>query len=222
MTADTVYRIMKFAIKKAMNGDFTPSEFNDVFNIASKGYESYLIGELEQYQFGRPVPRIQYSQNKVARQKITPLIYGYNLTVDSTGFSPYPGDYALGDTMFKTYGNTAIRYCEPEKLDTTVNSGIDPIATNPIFLIEDRGFRFYPITIATSKLNYVRNVPDTVWGYTTDANGREVYSQAHSTNPIWSEIDIFEVIVRALALVGVNLQLNVVIGYAQQIKTGGE
>jgi len=213
---------MKFAIKKAMNGDFTPSEYNDVINTAQRQYQSFLAGQLEQYQNGRSQPRVQYTQNEVSRQRMTPLIYGYNLTVDSTGFSPYPGDYLQVDAMYSTYGQSRIRYCEQERLYSTVNSVIDTVATNSIFLIEDRGFRFYPITQATAKLSYVRNVPDIVWGYTLDANGREVYSQANSTNPVWADISMMEIIVRALALVGTNLQLGILNGYAQQIKTQGE
>ena len=222
MNADFPYRIIKFAIKKAMNGDFQPQQYMDVINIAQKSYQNYLIGQLEQYQYGNSSPRIQYSQNEISRQKLTPLIYGYNLLVDVTGFSPYPGDYCLTDSMLSIYGQSRIRYCKQEQLFSTVNSGIDSIATNPIYLIENKGFRFYPITQGSALLSYVRNVPDIVWGYTTDANGRSVYNQASSTDPIWADNDMLEIIVRALALVGVNLQLNVVNQYAEQIKKGGE
>lgn len=222
MTADYPFRIIKYAVKKSMNGDITPQEYMDVFNIAQKSYQAYLLGEVEQYQPGYPQSMVQYGLNEISRQKMTPLIYGYNLNIDSTGFSLYPGDYALADALFSIYGMSRIRFCKQDQLYSTYGSVIDPIAQNPIYLIENRGFRFYPQSLGSARLSYVRNVPDIVWGYTTDANGRAVYNQALSTNPVWNEQDIYEVIVRSLKLVGVNLQINTVIQYTEQIKTQGE
>ena len=223
MTADFCFRIIKFAIKKNMNGDITPQEFNDVINTAQRSYQNLLIGQLQQYQYGHPQARIQYSQNEIARQKITPLICsGYALSINSSGISSYPSDYCVTDSMLTTSGNSRIRYCKQEQLYSTVNSVIDPVASNPIFLIQKDRFQFYPITQGTALLNYVRNCPDIVWGYTLDGNGREVYNQASSTDPIWAEVDMLEIIVRALSLIGCNLQLGVVSQYANDIKKGGE
>jgi hypothetical protein len=214
---------MKFAIKKSMNGDFTRTEYNDVINMAQRSYQSYLIGQLQQYQYGHPQARVQYSQNEVAYQKITPLIYsGYALTIDANGNSSYPDNYCITDSMLTSTGNSRIRPCMQKQLYSTLDSSIDPVATNPIYLIENNRFQFYPITQATAKLNYIRNCPDIVWGYTLDSNGREVYNQASSTDPVWDDIDMMEIIVRALSLVGCNLQLNVVSQYANDIKKGGE
>ena len=223
MTADLCFRIIRFAIKKNMNGDITPQEFNDIINTAQRSYQNFLIGQLQQYQYGKPQARVQYSQNEISRQKISPLIYsGYALTIDSNGNSNYPSDYCITDSMLTTSGNSRIRFCKQEQLYSTVNSVIDPVASNPIFLIQKDNFQFYPTTQASAKLNYIRNCPDIVWGYTIDGNGREVYNQASSTNPIWSDVDILEVIVRALAIIGCNLQLGVVSQYANDIKKGGE
>lgn len=206
-----------------MNGDITPQEFNDVINTAQRSFQSYLIGELQQYQYGHAQARIQYSQNETSRQKITPLIYsGFALTINSSGNANYPADYCVTDSMLTTTGNSRIRYCKQENLYSTVNSVIDPVASNPIFLIEKDKFQFYPITQASARLNYIRNCPNIVWGYTIDGNGREVYNQASSTDPVWQDLDMLEIIVRALAIIGCNLQLGVVSQYANDIKKSGE
>jgi hypothetical protein len=43
-----------------------------------------------------------------------------------------------------------------------------------------------------------------------------------STNPAWYEVDAMQVVVRALAMVGVNLQLGAVQQYAAMIKNQGD
>lgn len=222
MDVNDCYVIMLYACaKNASQGYLSPSDFNTAFNHAQKSYSAYLLGNFQTYTPGRPIAKVELGQNSVVRQRLSPTIYGYNLHIDSTGFSPYPGDYLQTDAMWSIYGFQRIRYIQQNYLQSVYNSTIDPYQTNPIYLVEDLGFRFYPQSLGSSRLNYVRNPPDVVWGYTEDLNGLPVYSAARSTQPLWDDAGLFEIIIRALALVGVNLQLGVVIQYAEVIKKEG-
>jgi hypothetical protein len=60
------------------------------------------------------------------------------------------------------------------------------------------------------------------WGYTLNVNGIPVYSAGSSVQPVWDDATILEIIVRALRLVGVNLQYNDVSAYANQIQVQGQ
>lgn len=222
MTIDTVYKIVQFAVNKAQNGYLTPEEFNLCINNGQRGYAAYLLGTMQQYTPGRPIARVELGQNSVVRQRLTPIIYGYNLPIDTTGFSPYPGDYLQTDAMWSIYGYQRIRYADQHKFVSIYNSRIDPIRRYPIYVLEDVGFRFFPSTLSDARLNYVRNPPDMRWGYVNDANGLPLYSEAHSTQPVFDDAAMMEIIVRALALVGVNLQAAQVSQYAEQIKQGGQ
>lgn len=222
MTVNEVYLLMQYIVNKNQSGYLSPSQFNLVINQGQRSYEEFLLGQFQGYAPGRPIPRVQYGNNETTRQRLTPLIYGYRLAIDSQGKSPYPGDYIATDAMTSIYNFQRVRFVQQDALYSFYNSKIDPIATNPIFLIKDTGFQFYPTTLGQADLSYVRKAPNMVWGYTTDVNSRPVYSAAHSTQPVWNDDAMFEIIVRALALVGVNLQLGVVIQFAQQIKQGGQ
>jgi len=156
---NTVYQLIQYASNKAQNGYVSPEDFNLVIGQAQLSFADYLLGQFQQFQPGRPQARVQYTENQITRQRLTPVIYGYILNPDPTGFAPYPGDYVQTDAMWTMYGNSRVRYCEQEHLYSTVNSSIDPVTTNPIYLIEDEGFRFYPLTIGQAKLSYVRNPP---------------------------------------------------------------
>lgn len=223
MTIDEVYSLVLYATaKNASQGYVSPADFNLTINQASRSYASYLLGSFQQYMPGRPVARVEFGQNTIVRTRLAPIIYWYNLSVDVTGYSPYPGDYLQVDAMLTTTGLNRIRSVQQDSLYSYYNSVIDPVATNPIYLLQDNGFQFYPENINTAKLSYVRNPPDMVWAYTLDGNGIPVYNSATSVQPLWDDASMLDIIVRCLAIIGVNLQTNVLEQYAMTIKNQGQ
>jgi hypothetical protein len=299
MTIDEIYRLVLYSTAKNLQqGYVSPDDFNLTINQAQKSYVSYLLGSFQQYMPGRAVARVEFGQNTIVRTRLAPIIHWDNLTVDPTGFCPYPSDYLQSDAMFTDTGYDRIRCVQQDSLYSFYNSKIDPIATNPIYILEDVGFRFFPINIGFARLSYVANPPDMVWAYADNANGIPVfttgiqgvnvitggsgYSSATvtfsapsiggvqatgtvtlsggvvtgivmtnngsgytgltptitftgvggagatfsapiiSVNPVWDDASILEIIVRALALIGVNLQLNTVEQYSMAIKNQGQ
>jgi len=221
MNVNDMYRICQFAVNKAQNGYLTPSEFNLTINQAQVSYQDYLLGEFQQYQYGRPQARINYSQNQNIRQRLTPLLVETTLTINNTtGQSPYPPDYVQTDTVMTSSFNR-VRYVQQDALYSFYNSQIDPIATNPIYLLEPTGFQFYPVTLGSAILTYVKDAPEIVWAYTT-VNGRPVYSSGTSVQPVWDNVDLLEIIARALKLIGLNLQDGQVQQYANQVTQTGQ
>lgn len=220
---DDVYKIVTYSVgKNLQQGYVSPADFNLVINQAQKQYCAYILGNFEQYQPGRPQARVEFGQNSVVRQRLTPIIYGYNLTIDNTGFAPYPGDYLQQDAMWSFYGYNRVREVQQQYFYSIYNSVIDPVASWPVYMLEADGFRFFPNNLGQAKLSYVRNPPDMIWGYTLDPNGIPVYDPANSTQPVWGDATILEIIVRALRIIGVNLQYNDVSAYANEIKQIGQ
>lgn len=226
MTVDEVYLLVKFIVNKNQQGYVKPADFNTSINQAQRSYVSYLLGSFQQYTPGRPVAKVELGNNRTVRQRLAPIIYGYNLAIDPTGYSPYPGDFLQPDAMWSIYGasiysHKRIRYAQQNSLDAYYNSVIDPVATNPIYLIEDTGFQFYPETQYTARLHYVRDAPQIRWAYTNDMNGRPIYDPANSIDPVWDTAAIFEIVSRQLRMIGVYLQANEVSAFANEItKTG--
>jgi hypothetical protein len=223
MTVDTVYKIMQFAVNKNQNGYLTPDQFNLIINQAQNSYMAWLLGETQQFQYQVGQPRVQYSISENTRQKIQPFINTVTLSV-SSGFSAYPIDYQVTDTMTNSNGIDRIRYAANNKLFSFLKSKIDPVATNPVYSLGKTGFNFYPSTLSSAILSYISVPTQIVWAYTLDVNGRPVYNPATppSVNPKWYDSDMLEIIVRALRLVGVNLKDGEVSQYANEIKNGGQ
>ena len=220
MNVNDMYRICQFAVNKAQNGYLTPSEFNLTINQAQVSYQDYLLGEFQQYQYGRPQARINYSQNENIRQRLSPLITSATLTINGSGESAYPADYVQADTIITTAFNR-VRFVQQDALYSYYNSQIDPIATNPIYLLEPTGFQFYPVTLGSAILTYVKDAPEIIWAYTT-VSGRPVYSSGTSVQPVWDNVDLLEIIARALKLIGLNLQDGQVQQYANQVTQTGQ
>jgi hypothetical protein len=230
MTVDFVYQLMQFVINKNQNGYLSPQDFNNIINQAQFSYLDLLLGQFQSYQVGRPVPKVQFGMNENVRNTLTAFIDTPTLlAIDATGLAPYPDDYQQADAMYDAYMNR-VRFVPQHKLFSYLNSQIDPISNpnNAIYLLESGGFRFYPnatynnVVFANAKLSYVHTPPNIVWGFTPDGDGRPVYNPATSVDPLWYDADMEDVIVRALALVGVNLEAQQVSQYAQMIKSQGQ
>ena len=227
MNVDEIYRLIQYICSKNQQGYISPSQFNLTINQAQVSFMDMLLGQFQQYKYERTQPRVSYSQNETIRNKLTPIIYGYNLTFDSTGFAPYMGDYQEVDTMWQSiyggiYGYNRIRYAPQNKLFSYTTSRIDPIPTNPIYWLEDEGFRVLPTTLSQARVSYVRTPPPIEWAYTLDVNSRPIYDSVNSKQPIWYEADILDIVSRALRIIGVNLQSQAITQYAEEIKNTGQ
>jgi hypothetical protein len=219
MDVNVVFLIWKLALaKNQQEGYGTRENFYLTINQAQRDYLDYLMGEYQTYQATRPIAVVQFGQNERIRQSLAPLIYGAILNVDpNTGIGQFPSDYEYVDNMWGQYGYYNIKFIQQNRLDSVVHSVIDPIAQNPVFIIQHEGFHFFPQTIGLTTLSYIRTPPSIVWGFSLDSNGREVYDPSTSQDPIWAETDIIEIIGRALKIQGVSLQVGSVIQYANDV-----
>ncbi len=224
MDVNEIYVLMQDILaKNIQQGYLSPDDFNTYINQAQRSYLDYLLGEYQQYQTKRPIAVVSFSQNERVRTSIAPLIYNTILPVDSnTGIASFPYNFQQVDAMWGIYGFYNIRFTQQDRLQSNYRSVIDPVQENPIYLIKHEGFQFYPEDIGQARLSYVRTPPTIEWGYTPDSNGIPVYNAATSSQPVWADPDIYNIIVRALAMAGVQLQLNVVMGYSENIKKGGQ
>lgn len=226
MTSDVCYQIMLYAVSKNLqDGYLSSQDFYTAINTAQQQYTDYLLGEYQKYQIRRSIAVVEFGQNQRVRQSLSPLIYGTILPIDATGVAPFPGDYEVVDAMWSVYGNYNIRFIQQDRQDAYLHSSIDPIATNPVYLINHEGFLFFPARPYSenqAKLSYVRTPPSISWGYVLDSNGIPVWNPATSQEPVWGDTDMLNIISRALRLVGVNLDFNTVNQYAEEIKQTGQ
>lgn len=226
MDTNQAYELLKYAASKNQQGYITPDEFNNILMPqAQSSYTDYLLGEYQKYQIKRPIAVVEFGMNERIRMSISPLIYGAILPINTQGVAPVPNDLEYPDAMWGIYGSYNIKFIQQDRQDSYLHSVIDPIQQNPVYLINHEGFQFYPerpYGQNQAKLSYVRTPPPIFWAYTLDTHGRPVYDTINSQQPVWASTDMLEVLVRALALIGVNLNSATLMQYSEQIKNGGQ
>lgn len=224
MTVDEMYSLLKFIIRKNQNGNLIPQDFDLIANRASFSYMDYLLGSFQKYLPGRPMAPATFGQNEDIRQRLTPFITTpVPLTINgSTGVAPYPDDFQADDAMYYGQYNRRVKYIQQDRVDSFVNSVINPIDKSPVYLLVQDGFQFYPATLGTAKLSYIRTPKTIKWNFIEDIYGRPVYNPIGSQDPEWYDLDAMQVVTRALAMLGVNLQLNIVEQYSQMLKNQGD
>lgn len=224
MDSNRVYLLMQYAIgKNGSQGYFSSEDFYTVINAAQSSYTDYLLGEYQQYQAGRPIAVVEIGNKEKIRNSIAPLIYDTILTPNiTTGIASYPSDYMATDAMWNVYGFYNIRFTSQPRLASFMGSSIDLIEDNPVYLLKHDGFQFYPTNIGLTKMSYVRTPPSITWAYTLDSNGIPVYDPLNSQQPVWADYDMLQIIVRALRIVGVNLDFGAVVQYANEVKMTGQ
>ena len=223
MTVDDTYKLMQDIVNKYQSGYLSPAEFNRYINQAQRSYLAYLLGEYQQYQNGRAIARVEIGMNQKVMQSLSPFIgEPTTLTIDVNGNATYPDNFEAVNAMFYGSSYKRVRYVMWDKLYSYFNSSIDPIATNPIYLVKDTGFKFFPILLGTAYLSYVSTPTDIVWGYTEDINEQPVYDPTTSVDPAWLDIDMLDIIARALQMFGISIQANDVVQYSTMVKNQGQ
>lgn len=221
MDANTPYQIIKYAANKNQNGNIRPQDYNLIINQGQRDYMKYLIGEVQSYMQGRPISKVELGNSLHVMTSLAPFIDAPStISINGSGIGAWPSDMEEVVAMY-TSSMDRIRYAQQDSTWSYLKSVIDPVATNPIYNITNGEFQYYPITLGTAKISYVKTPPDIVWAFTLDSNNRPVYDAGSSVAPLWSDTDMMEVIARALRLVGINLQVAAVSQYANEVKTVG-
>jgi hypothetical protein len=137
--------------------------------------------------------------------KLAALIQETTLTI-SGGRAIKPTDFAY--TLALRINNAKVFQVNPDMIWAVQEDVIDPAGadTDSYYYTEYQNYySFLPANIAVQvTLDYVQTVPDIVWGYTLDGNGRQVYSAGLSTQPVWGQLTIVEITERALKGFGLS------------------
>lgn len=223
LSVDEMYKIEQDILNKNQKGYFPPEQFARLNNQTQYDYLNSLLGDIRKYMNGRPIPPAAWGMTARVRESLTPFIQPpTTLTVNpATGIADNPPDYEMWDAMYWGVYKQRVKFIQQGRLASHINSAINPINRNPIFMSIYTGFEIYPNNIGTTQLSYIRSPKEIRWGYTNDIYGRPIYNPATSTNPEWQRMDVMEIIARTMRIMGVNLQVAEVSQYAEQIKNTG-
>lgn len=220
MNINDCFKIVTYLVDKYQGTGVSPEEFNRIFPMAERSYFDMLAGGVEDFQPGRPVPRIALGMSNNVNEALAPFIQTSALTI-SSGSATVPTNLFKAIAM-RTTANVDILRVDHSKLASKLNSSIDaPTLTKPCFNEVGSTYKFYPTSLTSANLTYLRLPNSPVWGYTT-VSGRPVYDAGTSVQSEWNDADLNKIIMRAVGVIGVSVNDQLLIQAANQVKAKGE
>ncbi len=233
-TSNSVYEDVQFLCNKYHHGYVAPDEFMNTFNTAQRIYMNRLLGQMQEYQPGRPVARTGGHMTQVIEEKLAPFTRRVTLksSNDLSNVKVQFPDF-LKLLSLNTEDGKRVRRVKHEQIHSAINSTIDPpSATNPYYYEYDGGFRMITGSDDLDRMimTYIGKPDDIVWKFTigniTDLSpgGEPVYSPTNPDNvdPKWRDQEINEIIFIQLGLIGLNLKDMDLIRASQTAKQIGE
>lgn len=156
-TIDEVYSLVKYrANKSGYLGSISPDDFNLLFPRAEL---RYFNKEYVQYA------STQRISDALSKFKSDPTA----ITVDSNGKYTIPADLLHVDAITHTISGiqNEVTRVESDRIANNLSSSYDaPSLEFPIYTQYSTYLQFYPITLATATLTYLKKPTTSVWGYT--------------------------------------------------------
>ena len=213
----------KDVCRKHQFGEIQPDLFNKSVSTAQDSFYDWLIGQLEQYKAGKPVPMVAVGMSTKISRWLLPLFHQPTLTVVSNVVA-YPVDLDYQVSLIDSDTNRNIERIDYSKVAARLNSKIDPITdtSSPFYTEGATGWQIYPTSVANVKVTYYSRPPEVVWGYTLNSNGRGVYNPATSVDPVFDDVSMRKILARAIRLMGFSFTEPDWVEYGNQVKQGGE
>jgi hypothetical protein len=214
------FKILAYLVDKYQGTDISPEEFNRIFPMAERSYFDMLSGGVEDFQPGRPVSTIGLGMGNNVNEPLAAFMQTSTLTI-SSGSASVPANLFKSVSM-RTSANIDIIRVDHAKLGNKINSSIDaPTLSKPCYNEIGSTYRFYPTSLTTANLTFIRLPIEPVWGYTI-VSGRPVYNPSTSIQSEFGDADLNKIIMRAVGLVGISINDQLIIQAANQVKLKGE
>jgi len=209
--------------RKNQIAQITPDEFGYAMTAGQKGYQEYLLGFVQQFQPGRPVPVVGLGMNNKISTDLSPFKVEEKTINIASNIAPYPDKFRYLALMTDPSGKK-VDWISDNKLPGRMNSVIDPPTdTGKCWYNEAAtGWHVYPNgQISSVIVNYYVKPDDVVWGYDI-VGGRPVYNQAKSVNPQFNDSAMTEVLGRACKILGLSFQSENLVQFGMEVINKGE
>lgn len=221
---DTCYLIISFWLKKNQAGSISPDRFNLSFNAAQREQFNWLSGNIEQWQYSKPAPRIGIGYSQVIEERLAPFIVSPpTLTIPASGQITKPLDLVRLLSLSTSSNTIPLKRVSHDRIWSFMGSVINPVSsTYPIFIEYNNYYQVYPTNLGSADIIYLRMPKEAKWAYTLDTNGRPIYDPANSINPEWKDVDINEILIRQIKQIGISIREQQLIQYARTEQQVGE
>jgi len=237
MTLMEIYDFIKFIGDKDYNGNyFRPAQFNAAIQAANLDLYKKVSGIPEEYQPGTPLAREHFEINQKALDEVRDFKGHLFDQAVASGYFALASDFVYHDSCSYKYqrnvDGTPTTLPRPVEIlredqaaDRRGNWIKKPTTKDPIAVyrrIDDSNNRLYiyPDTISAVDFHYYRLPAQPVFAYTISQDAL-VYNAGGSTEFEWSESKHMDLVRILLSYLGMNLEHELLVQYAEQLKKQG-
>jgi len=221
MNINEVYKLVSYLVDKYQGTYLSPDDFNMVINMAQIQYLASLTEDT-----GNPTRNPKAPTGMASSATLVDMISSFiteSTVMITSQIGPKPGDLYRTVSIRTIDDNYAVRFVPADKVASHIDNAIDPpSATDPMYYELGSTFKFFPSTLASAKITYVKNPQTLKWAYTGNLSYDAANSvPANNAALEWGDTDVYEVIYRAVGIIGINLKDGDLVGAARAIKNEG-
>lgn len=208
---NNIFELTKFLTRKNQSGGISAKDLFNAWNSEQSAMFEDLKGRWQSHSNGKSGMNTGLIENETILTKLTPFTLPKDIDiVDGNIIKPDDFSYRLA---FRINGEDCIKINHNQIANVNKNV-IDPpsITDNKFYFVEYENYLYIlPHTlpsagITNAQLDMLSQPENIVWGFTYDADERQVYNSGTSTQPQWMQSEIVEITRRTLASFGVSFK----------------
>lgn len=206
LSVDYIYNYSLDLINKNQAGGLNSEKFENLWNGEQNAYQNDLLGPFQARSNSKTGMNTGLIENETILQKLSPFITKQILTFTS-GTADKPDDFIYRlSLMSNGYDCYKINHNQRSSVNHSVIDAPSIINNSYYFLEYENYYEFLPSNMTTATLDYIKSAPAIKWGFTNDADGRQIYNSGTSVQPLWDNISCMEITKRMLKSIGVSFK----------------
>lgn len=205
-TVNDIYELYLKLARKNQAGGISATELFYFWNTEQNMYYQDIVGRWQARSNGKQGINTGLILNETDLSELAPFTIPVTLSV-SSGNATKPDDFIF--RLAARINGSKVTFITPGQKTYVTSSVIDPpsVTDNCYYGIQyEDYYSFLPNTVTSVDLDYIASCNDVKWGFTFDADGRQVYNPGTSVQPKWSTPTIITITKRALTSLGISFK----------------
>lgn len=226
-SVNDIYELTKKLMRKNQAGSVSASDLFYMWNTEQNMYYSDIVGRWQARANGKQGANTGLIENETILTDLAPFTIPVTLTV-TNGVATKPSDFiyrlALRIVVEGSDNGVDAFKINHNQIANVNASVIDPpsVPNNKYYFVEyEDYYKFLPTTVTLAELDYLASCTDIKWGFTLDANNRQVYNSGTSVQPKWDTPTIIEITKRVLTNFGVSFKDQDFLNYGRTAQATG-
>lgn len=217
-----IYELVKRLTRKNQAGGISANDLFYHWNAEEAMYHADLLGRWQNRNNGKSGNNTGLVLNETILSDLAPFLISEDITV-SSGFGDKPEDFIYRAAL--RVGDYKVDVINHGQIPAVKASVIDPpsATANTYYAVEyENSYSILPNTVTGVTLDYIAAPTGIKWGYTFDADRRQVYNPGTSIQPKWNYNTVVEITKRTLANFGVSFKDQDFLNYGRTAQATGD